>query len=76
MATSVEQGYFIKARRGGRPVVDDLPKFDVEAYIANYKGIDVSYREDFAYANSSQAKLGLTGFYSLDSRHHFSLPRR
>ncbi|KAL9587111.1 MAG: hypothetical protein Q9212_000478 [Teloschistes hypoglaucus] len=38
MATSVEKGYFIKARRGGRPVVDDLPKFDVEAYIANYKG--------------------------------------
>lgn len=51
MATSVEQGYFIKARRGGLPVIDDLPKFDVEAYIANYKGDDVPWYDDFPCSN-------------------------
>ncbi|KAL9605821.1 MAG: hypothetical protein Q9179_001007 [Wetmoreana sp. 5 TL-2023] len=38
MAPAVENAYFTKARQAGRPVVDDLPKFDLDAYIANYRG--------------------------------------
>lgn len=38
MASAGEPAYFIKARQAGRPVVNDLPKFDLDAYIANYKG--------------------------------------
>ncbi|KAI4093931.1 MAG: hypothetical protein LQ344_002529 [Seirophora lacunosa] len=38
MASSSEPAYFTKARLAGRPVVRDLPKFDLDAYIANYRG--------------------------------------
>ncbi|KAL8724174.1 MAG: hypothetical protein Q9166_008100 [cf. Caloplaca sp. 2 TL-2023] len=38
MATGSEPAYFVKARQAGRPVVKDLPKFDLDQYIANYKG--------------------------------------
>ncbi|KAI4197095.1 MAG: hypothetical protein LQ346_003073 [Caloplaca aetnensis] len=38
MASASEPAYFAKARQAGRPVVRDLPKFDLDAYIANYKG--------------------------------------
>lgn len=31
--------YFSRVRQAGRPVVEDLPKFDLDAYIANYKGM-------------------------------------
>lgn len=36
--TASESTYFGKARQAGRPVVKDLPKFDLDAYIANYRG--------------------------------------
>ncbi|KAL6715736.1 hypothetical protein ACLMJK_006697 [Lecanora helva] len=35
---SQEPQFFIKARGAGRLVVDESPKFDLEAYIANYRG--------------------------------------
>ncbi|KAI4142047.1 MAG: hypothetical protein L6R39_005103 [Caloplaca ligustica] len=38
MASASEPTYFIRARQEGRPVVKDLPKFDLDAYIANYRG--------------------------------------
>ncbi|KAL8944354.1 MAG: hypothetical protein Q9211_000621 [Gyalolechia sp. 1 TL-2023] len=38
MASAGEPAYFAKARQAGRPVVKDLPKFDLDAYIANYRG--------------------------------------
>ncbi|KAL8714927.1 MAG: hypothetical protein Q9220_001440 [cf. Caloplaca sp. 1 TL-2023] len=38
MAFAKEQAYFIEAQQAGRPVVENLPKFDLDAYIANYKG--------------------------------------
>ncbi|KAL8842421.1 MAG: hypothetical protein Q9170_000549 [Blastenia crenularia] len=38
MASASEPAYFTKARQAGRPVVKELPKFDLDAYIANYKG--------------------------------------
>ncbi|KAL9020994.1 MAG: hypothetical protein Q9185_001821 [Variospora sp. 1 TL-2023] len=38
MAPASESAYFNKARLAGRPVVKDLPKFDLDAYIANYRG--------------------------------------
>lgn len=38
MAPASESAYFNKARLAGRPVVQDLPKFDLDAYIANYRG--------------------------------------
>ncbi|KAL9043169.1 MAG: hypothetical protein Q9180_000049 [Flavoplaca navasiana] len=38
MTTGVEYTYFTRARQAGRPVVEDLPKSDLEQYIANYRG--------------------------------------
>ncbi|KAL8944198.1 MAG: hypothetical protein Q9216_000622 [Gyalolechia sp. 2 TL-2023] len=38
MASAGEPAYFAKARQAGHPVVKDLPKFDLDAYIANYRG--------------------------------------
>ncbi|KAL8762696.1 MAG: hypothetical protein Q9184_001350 [Pyrenodesmia sp. 2 TL-2023] len=38
MAPASEPAYFTKVRQAGHPVVRDLPKFDLDAYIANYKG--------------------------------------
>ncbi|KAL8774676.1 MAG: hypothetical protein Q9209_000615 [Squamulea sp. 1 TL-2023] len=38
MATDNESAFFVKAQQVGRPVVKDLPKFDLDQYIANYKG--------------------------------------
>ncbi|KAL8722909.1 MAG: hypothetical protein Q9225_000679 [Loekoesia sp. 1 TL-2023] len=38
MASASESAYFAQARQVGRPVVKDLPKFDLDAYIANYRG--------------------------------------
>ncbi|KAI4240837.1 MAG: hypothetical protein L6R42_011437, partial [Xanthoria sp. 1 TBL-2021] len=37
-----DSAYFIKARQAGRPVVKDLPKFDLDQYIANYRGTMLS----------------------------------
>ncbi|KAL2051302.1 hypothetical protein ABVK25_008354 [Lepraria finkii] len=34
----MEPAYFTKARQADRVVVNEPPKFDIEAYIANYKG--------------------------------------
>lgn len=39
MIIGSDSAYFIKARQAGRPVVKDLPKFDLDQYIANYRGI-------------------------------------
>lgn len=39
MASAGEPAYFAKARQVGRPVVKDQPKFDLDAYIANYRGM-------------------------------------
>ena len=39
MTAGVEYTYFTKARQAGRPVVEDLPKSDLEQYIANYRGM-------------------------------------
>ncbi|KAL8756813.1 MAG: hypothetical protein Q9199_002668 [Rusavskia elegans] len=38
MTIGNDSAYFIKARQAGRPVVKDLPKFDLDQYIANYRG--------------------------------------
>lgn len=38
MAVQAEPQYFTKARRAGRVVVEEPPKLDLEAYIANYRG--------------------------------------
>ncbi|KAL9604857.1 MAG: hypothetical protein Q9219_000305 [cf. Caloplaca sp. 3 TL-2023] len=38
MGSISESPFFARARRAGRPIVKDLPKFDLEAYIANYRG--------------------------------------
>lgn len=40
MASASEPAYFTKAIQAGHPVVRDLPKFDLDVYIANYKGIE------------------------------------
>ena len=38
MTTGIDFDHFVKARQAGRPVVEDIPKFDLEQYIANYRG--------------------------------------
>ncbi|KAL8914031.1 MAG: hypothetical protein Q9171_001282 [Xanthocarpia ochracea] len=38
MAPGSESAYLAKVRQAGRPIVRDLPKFDLDQYIANYKG--------------------------------------
>lgn len=42
MTIGNDSAYFIKARQAGRPVVKDLPKFDLDQYIANYRGTMLS----------------------------------
>lgn len=38
MAVQAEPQFFTKARRAGRIIVDEPPKLDLDAYIANYRG--------------------------------------
>ncbi|KAL8813610.1 MAG: hypothetical protein Q9223_000252 [Gallowayella weberi] len=38
MVTGHDAPYYAKAQQAGHPVVHDLPKFDLDQYIANYRG--------------------------------------
>ena len=65
MPDQSEPEYFQKARVNGHVVVRDLPKFDLDAYIANYRGrsreLTASNRAD---AERYQEEPGLKDYFS------------
>lgn len=64
MASASEPAYFAKARQAGRPVVRDLPKFDLDAYIANYKGAEAPCHRVLMGSKSEQGRLDSRDFYT------------
>ena len=58
MAPGSESAYLAKARQAGRPIVRDLPKFDLDQYIANYRGTTFASPQSLSTFTNSRQNAG------------------